>query len=243
LIVVQVNVVKVLIMSRLHIKLKSKIINYDVNEVSRNGVYVIFHTHFPSKLYIGSTERKNYKKKCKNGCYGRWIDHVSALKANAHSAPFLQEVVNTYGLEGIRFKVLENADENVRKLEQFYLDKLKPYEEGYNTSKKSTCITMTDEMKKQSSERMKRNNPMKNKNTSKKVFKTRSKLYPPKKILQYSKKGEFIKEWESSKEASENLKVDNSNINRAITGVAKSSANSLWFYKEKFSEKILKNKL
>ena len=51
-------------------------------------------------------------------------------------------------------------------------------------------------------------------------------------ILQYSKSGEFIKEWPSSREVKRVLGIDNSHIIACCKGKLKSSGGFIWKYKE-----------
>lgn len=226
----------------LHSKLLDKIDNYN-EDVSYNGVYLIYHTSKPEMVYIGSTKRKYNNKKCKNGCYGRWVEHYNRLSKNIHKSHYLQSVINKYGLNGIRFKVLERTDINVRVREKFYIDKYDSYHNGYNLSNETEYISMTEEYKLKASIRMRNNNPMKKKDVVKKRLKTKQELSPPLRVLQYTTKGEFVKEWESINAVSEELEVDFSNINRNINGETKTSIGYLWFYKLNFSNEILKEKL
>lgn len=51
-------------------------------------------------------------------------------------------------------------------------------------------------------------------------------------ILQYTLDGEFIKEWESIKQASEELNITHSNIGRCCRGEQKKCGGFIWKYKE-----------
>ena len=55
---------------------------------------------------------------------------------------------------------------------------------------------------------------------------------PTKPILQYTKDGEFIKEWTSAKEASRVLGINNSHIAACCKGKRKSSGGFVWKYSE-----------
>ena len=54
-----------------------------------------------------------------------------------------------------------------------------------------------------------------------------------KKILQYSKSGEFIREWQGAREVERVLGIDNSHINACCRGKQKSAYGFIWKYKEK----------
>ena len=226
----------------LHKVLRDKIIEYN-EDVSYNGVYLIYHMVNPDIYYVGSTERVYSKKKCKNGCYGRWIEHYHRLNNNTHHSRYLQNIVNKYGIDGLRFKVIERTDENIRLREKYFIDKYDSYNNGYNSSNETDYITMTDEMKLKASIRMKNNNPMKNKDVVKKRLKSKKELSPPLRVLQYTTDGVFVKDWESTDKICEELGVDSSNINRNINGNSKSSIGYLWFYKLNFTKELLKDKV
>ena len=51
-------------------------------------------------------------------------------------------------------------------------------------------------------------------------------------VVQYSKEGEFIKEWDSATDAAEELGISRSNISTACRGRQKSSGGFVWRYKE-----------
>lgn len=53
------------------------------------------------------------------------------------------------------------------------------------------------------------------------------------KILQYSKSGEFIREWQSAAEVERELNINHSNIASCCKGKRKSSGGFVWRYKEK----------
>lgn len=52
-------------------------------------------------------------------------------------------------------------------------------------------------------------------------------------ILQYSKSGEFIREWKGASEVERVLSINNGNINSCCKGRYKSSGGFIWKYKEK----------
>ena len=56
------------------------------------------------------------------------------------------------------------------------------------------------------------------------------------KILQYSKSGEFIREWQGSREVERVLGIDNANIIACCKGKLKSSGGFVWKYKEERRE-------
>lgn len=57
-----------------------------------------------------------------------------------------------------------------------------------------------------------------------------SDLNKSKTILQYDKKGNFIKEWQGSKQPSEALNINRGAIRNCLSGIAKSAGNYVWKY-------------
>ena len=60
------------------------------------------------------------------------------------------------------------------------------------------------------------------------------------KIEQYSKDEQFIKEWNSIKEAATHLKIERTSISKALHGVAKTAGGFVWKLKEKYNPLIKK---
>ncbi len=158
--------------------------NYE--DIHMTGIYKIFHISNPEVLYIGSAASL---RKWREGFKQRWVNHLKQLNNNKHHSPFLQRVVNKYGIEGLRFEILEKCDpKECVKREQYWLDLFKPFgTKGYNTCKiagSSLGYKFPEEKK-----------------SNKKP------------IVQYSLNGEFIKEWNSLNEASISLQNNFSSIN------------------------------
>lgn len=92
------------------------------------GVYEI--CCFSGKRYIGSTGGKD-------GFYGRWSDHLKALRKGIHHNPELQKEWIEYGESNFRFRILEFVPVKfTRYREQWWLDLYGAYisENGYNRS-------------------------------------------------------------------------------------------------------------
>ena len=86
-----------------------------------SGIYIITNT-IDSRVYIG--ECNNFYKR-----YGR---HRSSLKRNKHCNKKLQNFVNKYGLDCLKFDILEIASENLIDLEIQYIKKYNSIENGFN---------------------------------------------------------------------------------------------------------------
>jgi group I intron endonuclease len=89
-----------------------------------SGIYIIRNS-VNAKVYVGSA--KTLKR--------RFNAHSQELKRNEHHAPFLQRFVNKYGIDCLRFELLELcAVTELIKREQFHLDNSKAanYKFGFN---------------------------------------------------------------------------------------------------------------
>lgn len=157
--------------------------NYD--SIHTTGVYKIYHISKPDILYIGSASSQ---KKWRIGFKQRWVEHIKNLKNNVHHSVFLQRVVNKYGLDGLRFEIIEQClPEQCLEIEQKWLDHFKPFSnKGYNT-----CEIAGSSLGYKFPEEKKKNT---------------------KPINQYDIEGNFIKEWPSLNEASRELKINVSSI-------------------------------
>jgi predicted GIY-YIG superfamily endonuclease len=100
--------------------------------MTQYGIYKI-SSKIDDRLYIGSTALTFNE---------RWRRHMNALIGQYHHNHKLQNFFNKYGLETLEFEKLEKFDDNfsasdrlemVQKLEQKWLDKVKPFgKKGFN---------------------------------------------------------------------------------------------------------------
>lgn len=216
------------------------------NNISKNGVYVIYHISKPHLKYIGSTCR-NHTKKCKKGIYGRCVEHFSLLKRGLHHSFYLQNVVNKYGLSGIKFDILytdDLDDENfIREKEKYFIDMFDSVKNGYNTNENTKHVAISIEGRKRLSDNMRLNNPMFNKQNVDRRIKTLKDTRINRGVLQYSKEGELLNKFNNFEEASKEVNIDASNICRACNGETKTSGKYIWIYEDIFTDKILQNKI
>ena len=109
----------------------------------KTGIYKITNI-VNGRIYVGSAA---------NGFKKRWQKHLSDLKHKRHKNTRLQNVYNKYGVYCFTFEILAFCpSEYVLKLEQYFIDTLKPY---YNICKKagnSLGVKRTEETKKKISE-------------------------------------------------------------------------------------------
>ena len=104
---------------------------------AQTGIYKI-KSKTNGRLYIGSSE--NITR--------RWSTHLSELSRNVHHSIILQNHVNKYGLEDLKFVVIEICEvSNLIKKEQYYLDCLKPYFNVRKIADSNRGIKRSDETK------------------------------------------------------------------------------------------------
>ena len=198
------------------------------------GVYIIWHIDKPTLFYIGGSTR----------CIrGRINCHLNKLRKNKHFNKRLQNIVNKYGLDGIEYKILEKIDsdsyEIIANIEDYYIDLYKQkYGNVINAYSNRILGSYGSVLgRKNISERMKQNNPMKNPKTVEKVQNT-LKQKPRLKVRQYDIDGNLVKIWGSTAEASKELDIDSSNICRGCNHNRK-AGNYVWIYdKDYTAEKI-----
>jgi group I intron endonuclease len=205
----------------------SKLLNYvyDVSlldNLTKLGIYKISHINKPDAFYIGSASGNRKVKDCQKGFYRRFLEHLHFLEHKSHNSRYLQNVVNKYGIEGIRFEILEIVETEDRNIilerEQYYLDSLNP---TYNSSKTARCPTVayTAERKKATSIRMK------GKKLPATVY---NDIRVP--VYQFDKQGKFLKKYNSIQEASDKTKTDRASISNSASGKRKSAGGYLWSY-------------
>lgn len=228
---------------RLHKALKGHIDNLE--NIDKNGVYMIYHISKPHLVYIGSTYR-TISKQCKKGIYGRWIEHFSRLKSKNHHSIKLQNLINKYGIEGLRFKVIFHCDEcdllEIREREQYYINEYDSFNKGLNCTPDVSGAYISDLNRRINSKRMKINNPMYNESLKNKSIKTRKENYE-RPILLFTSKGQLVQEFRNILDAALYLDRDSSNVYRACVGEYKMSNNHIVIYKDKYTIQELNNKI
>lgn len=110
-----------------------KLTNCSLEETRNCGVYTIEHIAKPGVLYVGST---TVIKSSKNfgGFRTRWQGHLLDLSKNRHASVYLQNVVNKYGIEGLRFDILDICEPKLAVgIEQYWINVLNATKYGYNS--------------------------------------------------------------------------------------------------------------
>lgn len=114
-----------------------------------SGIYKISNS-LNDMIYIGSAVN----------LYNRCRSHYNHLKNNNHNIK-LQTFVNENGLDVLKFNIIELVEDknNLLKREQYWLDELKPYDNGFNIAKNATYSTLglktSDETKRKIGEKSK----------------------------------------------------------------------------------------
>lgn len=101
----------------------SQYTTHSLEELSKNGIYKIYHIDKPDVIYIGSA-RGVGKSLSTKGFYKRFYDHIRSLKKKHHVNCYLQSTVNKYGIEGIRFEIIEFLElktSDILNRENYYL--------------------------------------------------------------------------------------------------------------------------
>lgn len=192
----------------------------DIDNITMCGVYKMYHISDEESFYIGSTASKGNKKH-QNGFYNRWRSHLMNLKVGKHYCKKLQSLVNEFGLNGVRFQIIEIVEvaENCKFREQFYLDSLKP---KLNNSKSATsCLGVKHsiECRLTRSER-----------TKGKILSPNAYLAIIKKVYKYDRLGNKLSEYPSIAEASKENGIDRASINNCALGKRPTAGGFFWHY-------------
>ncbi len=199
----------------------------------RSGIYKIENV-LNDKFYIGSAIILNKRKN----------QHFYYLRKNKHPNVHLQRSFNKHEEKNFKFSIIELCDRKyLIEREQYYIDILNP---DFNICKIAGS-SLGRKVSEQTIIKMKISHSKRNCNHSEetkikmsliakelnrkptKEAKAKSILVNMKSILQYSKKGELLKEYNTVLEA---VKLfNNSNISSVLTGKRKSACGFIWKYK------------
>lgn len=183
-------------------------------KMKKSGIYYI-KNNINNKCYIGSSV--NIIK--------RLSHHKNRLNNNLHCNPHLQKSWNKYGKENFSFGIIEETN-NLFELEEKYIRELGYYNINEIRMEKQVLNKTTKDNISKTLLGKSKSNLHKNNISKAKCIK----------IYQYDLEGNFIKEFNSSKEASELLKIQRSDISSCIKGRKKSAGNYIW--KNIFRDKI-----
>jgi hypothetical protein len=169
----------------------------DIESLRKTGVYKIWHTEYPENLYIGSAASIDFRNDNKGFC-GRWKTHLSHLRLNKHHSKYLQRVVNKYGIDKLRFEILEICkSEECTVREQYYLDKYSPVYNGCKIA----------------------GSPLGTKHPE--IWKI---------VHQYDPFGNYIKSFDSIRDAEKETNVDRASISKAAKGSRPAAGKYMWSF-------------
>lgn len=191
--------------------------------------------------------------------YQRRKKHFNSLKNKTHHSRHLQNAINKYGIENFIFEKLANCpNEYLLKLEQWFINEIKP---NYNiciTAGSSLGLKRSDEVKAKYSIAQTGNKKFLGKKHSKetknKFSEIRKGIIPINAILVSSQKrkvkivqmdllGVEIKVWDSIKEAGVSLNIPATNICQAVNGKLKTAGKFKWrCVEDNMSFKVINNK-
>lgn len=193
-----------------------------LNQLTSLGIYKIYHVAKADVFYIGSASRTMGKKACEIGFYNRFRKHLHYLEHNKHDSKYLQNVVNKYGIEGLRFEIVEVVDSTDRtyilEREQYYLDLLNP---GYNSSKLARCPTVPYTAERREAARQRRKGISFVESAYQKIRKS---------IRQYDRNGALIKEYSSIQMASDETNINRATISKCASGNRKTAGGFKWSF-------------
>lgn len=188
------------------------------------GIYKI--TNPKDKVYIGQSVDITHRL----GKYKRLNGNISAQKKIYNS-------LIKYGIENHSFEVLEECNiEQLNEKEIYYIEKYDSFKNGLNMQIGGKSSPKSEEFK----QKLRKPKPpgfaehMSKVMTGKKQslehkLKTSNKLKKP--ITQLDMSGDIIKDWNSSIDASNELKVDRGSLTQCLKGRLKSCGGFKWKYK------------
>ncbi len=198
--------------------------------MSNCGVYLITNKS-NNKVYVGKSIILKY----------RWKKHLWKLKQGKHHNLHLQSAFNKDGIDSFEFSILEKCSEDiVCEREMFYISKYQSDNPkfGYNKTKGGEGLKATDEIKQKISNSLKGKPASESKKENCRKAQTglkRSKQHKENigkslkhPISQYDLQGNFIRNWDSIREAANELGFLESQIGRCVNGKRKTAYKFIW---------------
>lgn len=191
-------------------------------EVQRNkaGVYKITNL-VNNKFYIGSSIN----------IYNRKHTHINKLKNREHSCKHLEYSYHKYGFDNFIFEVLEYCD-NYTEREQYYISLLKPEYNKRLIAQNNKGLVVTDKTKELISQKLKNR-------YAKNEIKAYNQKHKQKEVEQYDLQGNYIKSFNSPKEAELALNLNAGDISKGVKKESHQRGGFQWKYKD--SDKIIQS--
>lgn len=190
----------------------------DLKDFYLCGYYKIYHINKPNKYYVGSafsTKRHGSM----SGFLYRLSQHFVNLKYNNHINKKLQNVTNKYGIDGLRFEIIEiTSDCHSRNLRELYwINHFDTIKNGYNLTTETNVHfpVMTPESLKKMGEKVSQKHKGK---IPKNLVTMRKSRWRP--VVEY-RNGEKTNEYVSTTEAGRQLGIDHKIIHNYLTGKSK----------------------
>lgn len=172
-------------------------------------------------MYVGSTGRDfDY----------RWGIHLSQLKSGTHGNRYLVSDVEEYGIKNFEFEILQECKpEYCESFEQYWRNMLRTNERefGYDiayVAGSTLGVKYTPEGRQNVSKSKQGENQW--------SWGLYGELNPLSRgVLQFTKSGEFVREWGCIKTIQNELRIDSSGICLCCRGKSKSAGGFVWKYK------------
>lgn len=232
---------------RTHTIEKHIFIESEISLMNNTGVYKMWHERKPKLFYIGSTMYVRSKETWKSGFYTRWNQHISRLQSELSSVTGMKAIVKKYGIEGLRFQIIEICDREIcREREMEYIKQLNPPLNRFKGTKKiyrfsldGTLIQVHDSMDEAARtlgiDRGSINHcALGNRESAGGYafsFTEKHNLPEVRKVLKMSMSGTLLEKFNSLEEVKESLNITSSTaIRNAIKGVQKQAYGFKWAY-------------
>lgn len=207
-----------------------KISGLSLLELTQIGIYKIwFYNDVLKRVYIGSAIR-NGKTNLEKGFLNRWNLHLSNLINNHNCTPKLQNAFNKYGLENIRFEIVDALEQDkptsyYENIETEYIKKFNSVENGWNININGKNCKGTP-MRKEVKDKI----AAANRGVNNGMYNKYGYLNPMSKpVYQYDLDGKFIKKWDCAREIDRVLNIPYKQISQCFKTKSNFCKGYLWY--------------
>jgi len=198
------------------------------------GIYTITN-NVTKHIYVGAAS--NVTK--------RLNDHMCSLRKNIHVNSYMQNSWNKYDEDCFTFELLEECNKvHLYSQEHYWCNMLNSHNRNYGYNLKPTHPNNVSLVLQETKDKLRdkatgrkwseeykqlfKQKQLGRKHSQEHIDKAASSKY--KVVFQFSKKGEFIKEWNSAVTASRELKISRTAISNCCLGRLKTSGGYIWKY-------------